>query len=444
MKRWLKPDTLLGRTVLALALAFLVFAVLSVTFLQVTLVKPHTRQAADDLASLLVLTAKIYVELPPYTRPDYRRELLEHHELRIIESEAAHPTVPNAHEYLNYLAESLEARLGEPVTIHHHPDYEGWLWTDFPLAGRIIRIGFKSDRLQRRLLLILPFLSAFGIFVAFVLSALLVRHITRPLAAMSAATVRIGQGDFSESIAESGPREIAELAHKLNQMESHIGRLVRNRTTLLAGISHDLRTPLARMRIELEMLRGNENRELIAGLANDIDEMDALISQTLLLARGLGSEAEPEVETDLCELIRQTVEILESPGAEIALSLAGECRQPAKANSLKRVIGNLLENALAYGDGKPVSVRYQADPDEIRIEVTDRGPGIPPEEREAIFQPFHRLEGSRNKTTGGSGLGLAIVQQLCAANGWQIEVNPAPGGGTTFTLRLPRAAAPGV
>lgn len=436
MKHPLRPETLLGRTALALAIAFVLFGLLSAALLQFTLVRPHTRQAADDLAAFLVLAAQIWVELPPYTRPDYEREMRQRHALRILQTEAAHPTEPSAHSYLSYLDAALSAHTAQTVHIHHHPDHEGWLWADFDMGGRMMRLGFRQSRLQDQGLLILPLLVAAGLFIAFALSILLVRRITRPLATMAEATHRMGQGDFSSSIPETGPREIAELAGRLNEMETQIGQLLENRTTLLAGISHDLRTPLARMRLELEMLQGEQNREFIEGLGNDITEMETLISQTLLLARGLGGEDEAEVDVNV--LLQEIAEDFQAAGKPVEYDPTDPCIGTLRTEALKRVLVNLVENAVNYSGQQRVWLVCDSRDAGIAIRVIDTGPGIPGSEYDKIFQPFQRLENSRSRSTGGSGLGLAIVQQLCRANGWEIALSPAPQGtGSIFEVRLP-------
>jgi two-component system osmolarity sensor histidine kinase EnvZ len=443
VSRWnrlIRPQTLLGRTAQALALAFLLFALFASALLQFTLVRPHTRQAADDLAAFLVLAAQIWVELPPYTRPDYEKELLDKHELKILPREAPRPRRSDSHSYLGHLQTALSEHIGQPVFIHRHPDYPGWLWADFPMGERIMHLGFRKQRLQGHVFMILPFLAIIGLFVAFALSLVLVRRITRPLAAMAEATHRIGAGDFSASIPETGPREIADLARKLNQMEAEVGQLLENRTTLLAGISHDLRTPLARMRLELELLRETGSNELIEGLHHDISEMEKLISQALLLARGLGHER--EIETDVNALLGELAEDFRRAGNEVDFQPTQSCIHALKVEGLKRVLGNLVDNAVRYGGGTRVTLECEKSGSGIDIRVIDNGPGIPPEQREAIFQPFHRLEGSRNKATGGSGLGLAIVRQLCQANAWRIEVSSSSRGGSVFELHLPATDKP--
>ena len=437
MSRLNRPETLLGRTSLALALAFLLFGLAATVLLEFTLVRPHTRQAADDLAAFLVLAAQIWVELPPYTRPDYEREMLRRHNVRIMQVEAPHRVQPDPHSYLQYLEAALYKHLDESIGIHGHVDQPGWLWADLPMGGRVIRLGFRETRLRNPTLLILPGLVLIGLSIAFALSVMLVRRITRPLATMAEATHRIGEGDFSSTIPETGPREIADLARKLNRMESQIHQLLDNRTTLLAGISHDLRTPLARMRLELEMLSGEHNEELLEGLCNDIAEMEKLISQTLLLAGGLGDA--PEEEVDVNALLDGVATDFRKTGAEILFAPRRGCIRVLRADALRRVVNNLVENAVVYSDGLPVTLACIPGEDDIEIRVIDQGPGIPASEHQAVFQPFHRLEGSRSRATGGSGLGLAIVHQLCRANGWSTQISSPPGGGTEFRVHLPGA-----
>ncbi|MCG6966266.1 MAG: HAMP domain-containing histidine kinase [Chromatiaceae bacterium] len=435
MSRLIRPATLLGRTIQALALAFLLFGLLATALLEFTLVRPNTKQAADDLAAFLVLAAQIWVELPPYTRPDYEREMMDRHHLRILQAEAPYPAQAGVHSYLSYLESALADHLHQAIQIHQHPDYPGWLWADLPMGGRMLRLGFRESRLQNPTVLILPFLAVTGLFIAFALSVMLVRRVTRPLAAMAEATHRIGEGDFSATIPETGPREIADLARKLNLMENQIRELLENRTTLLAGISHDLRTPLARMHLELELLQGAQNGELVDGLRSDIAEMEKLISQTLLLAKGLGGEVEDEV--DINALLDGIAADLRKSGGEIVFQPKHGCVRKVKTNALKRVVSNLVENAVVYSDGLPVKLECTCDGEGVEIRVIDQGPGIPASEHQAVFQPFHRLENSRSRATGGSGLGLAIVHQLCRANGWSTQIISPPGGGTVFRVHLP-------
>lgn len=440
VRQRLNPKSLFGRTVLALAAAFLLFGLVSTFLLQATLARPYTKQAADDLAAFLVLAAQIWVELPPFTRADYERELHRRHQLRVMRAETAKVEGPSNHAYVNYLQQALGHHVGQQVSIHRHPEHQGWLWADFPMGGRIMRLGFREDRLQDPLFVILPFLAALGLFVAFSVAVILVRHVTRPLEQMREAAQRIGEGASISPIAETGPTEIAELAHKLNQMEGQIAELLEARTTLLAGISHDLRTPLARMRLELEFIRGEENTALIEELNDNISEMDTLIAQALALSRGLGHEQPAEI--DVGRLLDETAQDFRHAGSDVRFELPPPCVRSLPVETLRRVLRNLIDNAVIYSDEQPVVLACRMRADALQISVTDAGPGVPESERSRIFQPFYRLESSRNKSTGGTGLGLAVVDQLCRANGWLVEVAaPVDGKGSVFRLILPAESA---
>jgi two-component system osmolarity sensor histidine kinase EnvZ len=256
---------------------------------------------------------------------------------------------------------------------------------------------------------------------------------------MVEAAHRIGEGDFSAHVPENGPRELAKLAHKLNRMEGRIAQLLDNRTTLLAGISHDLRTPLARMRLELEMLKGDENTALVDDLNDDITEMENLISRTLQLARGLAHE--PAQMVDVVSLVQTVVTGFQQAGHPVGLKTSPACQYPIPGGALRQVLNNLIENAVSHGGDEPVVVELDCSPEreDVELRVIDRGPGIPAEQREAIFEPFHRLDASRSRSTGGSGLGLAVVRQLCLAYGWKIDIDTAEGQrGACFRVRLPR------
>ena len=435
MKNLFRANTLYSRTALALALGFSLFALFSVGVLQYMLVQPQTRQAADDLAAFLVLAGQVWVELPPNVRPDYERELFKTHHLKIIRPEARDPVNDDSYLYLDYLQQALQQRIKQPVPVHRHPDHENWIWVDFSMANHRLRIGFLESRLKSNLPATLTTVISTGIVIAFLLSLLLVWRVARPLGKMAEATRRIGKGDFGVEVPESGPKEIAELAGKINLMQKQIQQLLENRTTLLAGISHDLRTPLARMRLELEMLDGRNDEKRITAIIDDLTEMDHLISQTLLLARGLKEE---EIrETDINELLQKVVSNLQRNNTQIQFTPSAACFHAVRENALKRVLINLIENAVNYSGGLPVSVSCNRSASATTISVSDQGPGIPPDQHKAIFQPFYRLESSRSKASGGSGLGLAIVRQLCDANGWNTEISSPAHGGTTVQIQLP-------
>jgi len=217
--------------------------------------------------------------------------------------------------------------------------------------------------------------------------------------------------------------------------------LAENRTVIIAGISHDLRTPLTRLQLAVEMLSEDSDPELVAGIRHDLAAMNGLISQFLAFSKGIDDEHPANL--DLWELIEGQAADLRRDGAKVTLSgCASPCTYIAHPLALQRLLANLLENAAHYGGGAPVDVELHCEEHVITVRICDRGPGIPTDQTEAVFRPFHRLEGARSERTGGSGLGLAIARQLAIKHGWTIELLPREGGGTIAKVELAIESGP--
>jgi two-component system osmolarity sensor histidine kinase EnvZ len=218
-------------------------------------------------------------------------------------------------------------------------------------------------------------------------------------------------------------------------MGEQVEELLANRTTLLAGISHDLRTPLARIQLALGMLSEKPDRDLIDRVLHDVEGMNELIARCLEVSRDFAEQA--SVRLNLCDLLAEVAAEFAHTGVEIRGRKGPDCNLSVRPLALRRILANLVDNAVRYGGGKPIDIEYRVDDGRVEVCVLDRGPGIPESEREAVFRPFHRLEPSRSSRTGGSGLGLAIVRQLAAANDWTVELAERPGGGTAACVRVP-------
>jgi two-component system osmolarity sensor histidine kinase EnvZ len=231
---------------------------------------------------------------------------------------------------------------------------------------------------------------------------------------------------------ENGPRELADLARQFNETSQQVRELLADRTVLLAGISHDLRTPLTRLRLAVEMLPDATDPALTARMSRDIDEMSAQIGQAVELGGTLG--AGERRREDIAALTSEVV----GSRPRVVWRPLGRCIHSVNAQALRRILGNLIENALRYSSG-PVEVHLDCRHETPSLLVLDRGPGIPEAEREAVFRPFYRLERSRNRTTGGSGLGLAVARQLAVANEMEITLANRTGGGLAARIRLPSA-----
>jgi two-component system osmolarity sensor histidine kinase EnvZ len=269
-------------------------------------------------------------------------------------------------------------------------------------------------------------------------AAWLARRTVVPLARLEQAAAQVGRGEVMALLPTTGPKELVALALRFNQMALQVRELLAGRTTLLAGLSHDLRTPLARMRLALALLAEKPTPKLIARLEKDIAEMDRLIGQVLNLARG--ADPEPAVEIDLPTLLHELA--AGAPPQRVrVLATSQRVTLLAPSSALRRVLGNLLDNALRYGGDQPVELVSELAETGVRIGVLDRGPGIAPDQMSAVFQPFHRVEPSRNPDTGGIGLGLAIVRQLADIHGWQIDISARADRGLAAWLTIPMMRA---
>jgi two-component system osmolarity sensor histidine kinase EnvZ len=378
--------------------------------------------------------------LPPETRLDFELELAKNHNLWLFH--ATTPLPRHDHLFLPYvmlLEDALEARTGQTIQIKVTEWDRPWFWVEFNMGGQFIRIGFPRDHLGVSPPLALLLVLVATVALTLIAAVIMVRRVARPLDRLAEAAVRIGQGEMPEILPETGAEELVSLTRTFNRMAQQVQELLANRTTLLAGISHDLRTPLARMRLAVEMLPRDADPKLVARMERDLEEMNRLIGQFLELSRGLSKEATQE--TDLNQLLDELASAARNDGTTVERLPEKPCVRSVGPMALRRILSNLIENAVRYGAGKPITLGCECTVESALIRVLDRGPGIPPDQLESVFRPFFRLESSRSSTTGGSGLGLAIARQLAEANGWQIALLSRDGGGMEARLIIPAPAA---
>lgn len=429
-----KRSSLFRSTAFTVAIALLILQLVIFAVSAYYILLPMVKRATDDLAALMVLSAQTWAELPPQTRPDFELELARQHNLWLLDSAASLPDEAHHILYLKYLEQALQARTGK-VTHTKSTDFgKTWYWVEFSNGDNKISIGFPEDRLDVQSPLALLLIMLATLALAILTSIILARRIVKPLQDLAQAARHVGAGSTPDKLPEEGVEELAELAHTFNTMAQQVQALLANRTTLLAGISHDLRTPLARMRIAVEMLPEDAAPKPVARIRQDIDEMNRLIGEFLAFSRGLEKE-QPQL-TDIHALMKALADNAAAEGADISLQSATDCVQSVGQMALRRIVSNLLSNAVRYGGGREIELQCHCDAHAMVISVLDRGPGIPPEEIEKVFRPFYRLESSRSITTGGSGLGLAIARQLADVNGWKIELLPRAGGGTEARLSV--------
>jgi len=272
--------------------------------------------------------------------------------------------------------------------------------------------------------------------IFFALVALVVRMMTRSLEKLSRAARALGDDPESPPLESSGPREVANVIDAFNRMQSQLRGYVHERARMLGAISHDLKTPITRMRLRAEMLPDGAVKDKFA---RDLDEMEAMVGSTLEFFRSLGKEPQRQ-PVDVAALIDSLCEDWRESGQQTSVSGAPRGPYRAHPQALRRCLNNLIENALRYGERADLTIRD--DERALRIEVRDRGPGIPVDQLEAVFEPFFRLEESRSRSSGGVGLGLSIARNIARWHGGDVTLRNAPdGGGLIALLTLPRNAA---
>jgi len=275
-------------------------------------------------------------------------------------------------------------------------------------------------------------LTVLGLFVA-LLAGWALRRVTRPLASLADAASGLARDLNRPALAETGPLEVARVARAFNAMQRDLQRVIEARSQALAGVSHDLRLPLTRLRLRLEKLPEGDLR---AKIDDDLAEMDALIGSTLEFLRA-GSDAEKPARLNLNALIEAIVEDMEPLGARINVRGAASAPVVAQPQAIRRCLTNLLENARRYG-GPDIDLQVAEEAGRLVIRVEDRGPGIPAADLDRVFEPYVRLDASRARHTGGTGLGLAIARAVARANGGDITLEARSGGGLSAVLVLPR------
>ena len=301
------------------------------------------------------------------------------------------------------------------------------------MGGRDLFVGVSEYGRALQPLYVAFIIIFAGAAIVFLTSLFTVQRITRPLMRTANLAETFRGGVNFVALPEQGPRELVSLAQNFNTMAREIAALMANRTTLLAGISHDLRTPLARMRLAVELLPEDVSPDLKERLERNLVAMDNLIGDALQFAKGAGESPRP---VRISPWLRELVDGQEEP-ITAHIGVSDQLQLPLAVGALRRVLENLLSNALQHASDVSLSARVGGVDDRLLISVEDAGPGIPEEYRTKVFQPFYRLDQSRSQTTGGSGLGLAIGAQLCQSHGWRVAIGESARGGASVEITIP-------
>lgn len=280
----------------------------------------------------------------------------------------------------------------------------------------------------------LPFVLAAQLALLLLCTWVAVRLATRPLAWLASAADSLSPSGGAAPLREGGPTEVAKAVSAFNAMQDRIAAYLSERLQILAAISHDLQTPITRMRLRTEAMDASPERDKLIG---DLGEMEHLVREGVAYARSAHGAAEAPIKLDLDAFLDSLVCDYQDTGKPVSLS--GTLGAPvfSRPHALRRVVGNLIDNAIKYAGAAELEVGRRGDGGAVEIRVLDRGPGIAAHELDAVMQPFYRIESSRNRDSGGAGLGLAIAQQLALSLGATLTLSPREGGGLQAILSLP-------
>lgn len=438
--RWL-PRSLLWQTFLLVALLLILALAVWSQIFRYFQEPARARDVAQMVVSVVNLTRTALINADVGRRTDLLIELAALEGIRIYPAEPSDEieALPE-NRPLRLLMADVRQQLGEHTRFGARwKSLEGF-WVSFRLepddATDEYWVMLPADRIEQRHALEWLAWGGAALVVALAGAYLIVSRISKPLRNLTRAALMVGSGRTPPPQAETGPQEIAVVARAFNRMAGDLARTDADRALILAGVSHDLRTPLARLRLGVEMsgAPGDEAQAMVA----DIEEMDRIIGQFLDFGRG--EPQEPLQAIDLVALAQDVISPYQLRGVTLTLTAPASLTARVQPLPLRRAVINLLDNALRYaGEDKPLDVTILDAGKEVAIEVADRGPGIPADQVERIRQPFTRLEEARSNTKG-AGLGLAIVDRVMRAHNGRLELLARDGGGLRAVLCLPSAS----
>jgi two-component system osmolarity sensor histidine kinase EnvZ len=431
------PRSLFGRLVLLLLLVTLISQATAIFLFRQDRAALLSRQFGDTkIVQLKALRAGLANADPKWTTGALAR-FGEAYQARIVADEDRHFVGgPPQNPVLVELLERLKSELGPETDLRIQPRLQ-LLWIKLQAGDHAYWAGFQlpprpgddapSRALEWSLIALVVLLASAYVFA---------RYLARPLRQLNDAVANVGDGRLPPPLPETGPSEIASLNRGFNQMLANLRRADEDRALLLAGVSHDLRTPLARLRLGIEV--GAYDASEQEGMIADIAEMDKIIGQFLEFAR---DNNEVSLETgQLNDIVASTVERYRKAGDDVRFARGELPPLPLRSTAMSRLIANLIDNALRYG-GPPVDIVTHADARSAVLEVADRGPGIAPDQVERLKRPFTRGEPARTGAAG-AGLGLAIVDRIARMHGASFELLPREEGGTCARLTFPMRPAP--
>ena len=422
--------TLFTRSFLLIALLILASAAATFQLYRVYEREPRARELAQQTVSIVNLTRAALVNADPILRRNLLIELNEREGIRLAPLTGGEVLQALPDDALfELVSRKIKTFLGNQTRFAYARDRIEGFWVSFTIDEDDYWVMLPRERFE----------PAFGLewlggglallVLALAGAWLIASTLSRPLAAIAAAAGEVGHGRSPAPLAESGPREMRTVSRAFNRMAGDLAAMERERAMVLAGISHDLRTPLSRLRLALEM--SGADQVAAEGMGADMEEIDKVIAQFLAFAKG---EDESLVENDLDLLLAEIAEGYRKRDRQVSYQRGDLPLFRFAPLAIRRAVSNLVDNARHYAGGQ-VEIAARRDGTSVVVEVLDRGPGVPAGEIERLKRPFTRLDEARSGQ-GGAGLGLAIVDRIARAHGGRLDLAARAGGGLTARLIL--------
>ncbi|MFQ5775470.1 MAG: ATP-binding protein [Kiloniellaceae bacterium] len=432
------PRTLLGRSLLIILSPLVLLQVISTWVFYDRHYDTTTKRLSQGLAGDIATVIQMMIRNPGSvgrlqvfrTARKSMWLVLEFHEgARLAETSTPPPFGIFTSILDRKLSNALDEFVGRPFLIDTR-SLEDQVKVQVQLADGVLQVLVPRERLFSSTTYIFIMWMVGSSIVLFGVAVIFMRNQVKPIRRLAQAADSFGKGRDVADFKPEGATEVRQAAAAFLQMRGRIKRQIDQRTEFLAGVSHDLRTPLTRMKLQLAMLRDTPE---VQNLRSDMAEMERMVEGYLAFARGEGTE-QPQ-PTDVAGLLRQVVAQMKRDGGVIDLHVEEDMAVPLRREAIRRCLANLIGNAQRHAPH--VSVRAGRRGKVVEITVDDDGPGIPPDKREEAFKPFYRLDESRNPETGGVGLGLTIARDVVRNHGGELSLEDAPGGGLRARLWLP-------
>jgi two-component system osmolarity sensor histidine kinase EnvZ len=441
----LLPRSLLARTLLVVVAALVLSQAASMYLLHEYVMAPRNAFGIGQFVSHLKTIGAALQTMSPEQQQEFIARIAEKEGIRLSIARGSErmrpaPDVPPVRVFRDRVREIFGTEADVYVRERSDPADEPArrrqaLWIKLPAGEREFWVAFPRGRIDRDPTAALLAWSVAGLGIAVLATFFIVWRLNRPLAELARAAARVGGGADPPPVAETGPSEVREVMRAFNRMQEGLQKSRSDRATFLAGVSHDLRTPLSRLKLELEMLEGRVDQATRVAMGQDLDDMGAIIDQFMDFMRSEASE--PLSAVSLAELARNCAERAARGGARVTCEMEELPLVMLRPLAMQRAIDNLIGNAARHAGGDIV-VRTARKADEARVTVLDRGPGVPVELVDRLKEPFTRLDAARTGSSG-AGLGLAIASRVAELHGGRLDLLPREGGGLEARLSIPLA-----